>query len=256
MAESPRTARDPIPAIGLSAQDLLANAGGELSDAQQKHLRQQRWLYLAGTLLFSGLLLAVIGLLIYKLQVPTFASRGELFLIIPIMLFWLWLLRRMPATLLSLNRDLREGKIAHIKGRVTCQWQNNIGLIQFPKYEILIGNKSFSLARAQFFQFTNQQEYQVVYTPNAYIFLGATLITHPVVSALPPTLIPEPSTLLNPQEVKLLQLIADGLSNKEVAAALSLSVNTVKMYSSQIYRKLGVSRRTEAIAAARKQGIL
>jgi DNA-binding CsgD family transcriptional regulator len=235
---------------------LLANDGDRLSTAQQKHLRQQRWLYLAGTLLFLILLLSFIGLLIYKFQVPAFASRGELFLIIPIMVFWLWLLRHMPATLLNLNRDLREGKIAHIEGHITCQWQNSIGVIQFPKYEILVGNKTFSLARAQFFQFTNQQEYRVVYTPNANVFLGATLITYPTVSTSPLTLPSEPSTLLTHQEVKLLQLIADGLSNKEVAAALSLSVNTVKMYSSQIYRKLGVSRRTEAIAAARKQGIL
>jgi DNA-binding CsgD family transcriptional regulator len=256
MAESPRPARDPLPAIGLSAQDLLANGDGRLSEPQQKYLRQQRWLYLAGTLLFTFVLLALIGLLIYKLQVPAFASRGELFLTIPITLFWLWLLRRMPATLLNLNRDLRQGKIASLEGRVTCQWQNTIGIIQFPKYEVLVGDKAFSLPRAQFFQFTNQQEYQLVYAPNANIFLGATSLNISTASTLPPTPPPEPSTLLTPQEVKLLQLIADGLSNKEVAAALSLSVNTVKMYSSQIYRKLGVSRRTEAIAAARKQGIL
>ena len=49
--------------------------------------------------------------------------------------------------------------------------------------------------------------------------------------------------------------VAD-ITARTVARTLSLSVNTIKMYASQIYRKLGVQRRTEAVAYARRVGLL
>jgi LuxR family maltose regulon positive regulatory protein len=61
---------------------------------------------------------------------------------------------------------------------------------------------------------------------------------------------------LSAQEVKVLTLIAQGLSNKEVAATVHLSVRTVKWYTSSIFAKLIVSSRTQAIAKARQLKIL
>jgi two-component system, NarL family, response regulator DevR len=51
---------------------------------------------------------------------------------------------------------------------------------------------------------------------------------------------------LSPQEKRVLALIADGCTNKEVAAQLNLSEKTVKNYLSTIFEKLNVSRRSEA----------
>lgn len=51
---------------------------------------------------------------------------------------------------------------------------------------------------------------------------------------------------LSPQERRVLALIADGLTNKEVAAQLNLSDKTVKNYLSTVFEKLHVSRRAEA----------
>jgi LuxR family maltose regulon positive regulatory protein len=61
---------------------------------------------------------------------------------------------------------------------------------------------------------------------------------------------------LSAREVKVLTLLSQGLSNKEAAARLYLSVRTVKWYTSNIYAKLGVSSRTQAIAKARQLQIL
>jgi len=61
---------------------------------------------------------------------------------------------------------------------------------------------------------------------------------------------------LSARELKVLTLLAQGLSNKEVAATLYLSVRTVKWYTSNIYGKLDVSSRTQAIAKARQLDIL
>jgi len=61
---------------------------------------------------------------------------------------------------------------------------------------------------------------------------------------------------LTSREQDILQLIAMGMTNKEIADQLSLSVNTIKMYVSQVYEELSVNRRTEAVAQARKLKLL
>jgi ATP/maltotriose-dependent transcriptional regulator MalT len=61
---------------------------------------------------------------------------------------------------------------------------------------------------------------------------------------------------LTPRELNVLQLLARGLSNQEVAAELILSVGTVKFYTGQIYGKLGVNSRTQAIVHARELQLL
>jgi DNA-binding NarL/FixJ family response regulator len=67
---------------------------------------------------------------------------------------------------------------------------------------------------------------------------------------------PAPSVdALTPQEVRLLQLMADGLSNKAIALAVSLSENTVKYHIKNILAKLGVHNRTEAAAYAIRTGL-
>jgi len=61
---------------------------------------------------------------------------------------------------------------------------------------------------------------------------------------------------LTNRELEVLQLITDGLSNREIADKLVISTGTAKYYTSQIYRKLQVTSRTQAIAMARELEIL
>jgi NarL family two-component system response regulator LiaR len=65
-----------------------------------------------------------------------------------------------------------------------------------------------------------------------------------------------PAQDLTPRETELLQLMAQGLSNKEIAMALSLSENTVKYHLKNVLQKLGAHNRTEAAAHAIRNGIL
>jgi LuxR family maltose regulon positive regulatory protein len=62
--------------------------------------------------------------------------------------------------------------------------------------------------------------------------------------------------LLTERELEVLRLIADGRSNREIAELLSLALNTVKSYNRNIFGKLLVERRTEAVARARELGLL
>jgi predicted ATPase/DNA-binding CsgD family transcriptional regulator len=64
------------------------------------------------------------------------------------------------------------------------------------------------------------------------------------------------SDQLNEREKAILEWLSKGLSNQEIADELYLSLNTVKWYNQQIYSKLGVSSRTQAIASAKDQGLL
>lgn len=68
---------------------------------------------------------------------------------------------------------------------------------------------------------------------------------------------PEPAqTTLTPKEVDIVQLIAAGLTNKEIGQALFLSPNTVKFHISTIMRKLDVKRRTEVVHKATSNDLI
>jgi LuxR family maltose regulon positive regulatory protein len=61
---------------------------------------------------------------------------------------------------------------------------------------------------------------------------------------------------LSPRELEVLRLIAQGLSNQEIADRLFLALSTVKGYTRTIFDKLQVQRRTEAVVRARELGLL
>jgi len=61
---------------------------------------------------------------------------------------------------------------------------------------------------------------------------------------------------LSEREIEVLQLIAEGLTNQEVATRLYLSLHTVKVHARNIYGKLGVKNRTQAVAKGKALGIL
>jgi len=59
---------------------------------------------------------------------------------------------------------------------------------------------------------------------------------------------------LTERERQVLQLTAEGLANKQIAASLDISENTVKFHLSSLYAKLGVTSRTEAVRAGARRG--
>jgi DNA-binding CsgD family transcriptional regulator/tetratricopeptide (TPR) repeat protein len=81
----------------------------------------------------------------------------------------------------------------------------------------------------------------------------ATLPPPAAASSTPGEALPEPLTA---RELAVLRLIATGRSNREIADELFLSVNTIRSYCHQIFSKLGVGSRTQAVARARSLGLL
>ncbi len=65
-----------------------------------------------------------------------------------------------------------------------------------------------------------------------------------------------PTVELTVRELEIIAHLAEGLSNKEIAAALNVSARTVNFHLDNIYSKLGVNTRTEAVVYALKQGLI
>jgi DNA-binding NarL/FixJ family response regulator len=85
-----------------------------------------------------------------------------------------------------------------------------------------------------------------------------TMLAHPPTQSTTPAT-PLPASLpeaLSERELELLRLIARGLKNREIADQLVISVNTVKVHINNIYGKLGVSSRVQAVARAQELTLL
>ena len=123
-------------------------------------------------------------------------------------------------------------------------WQNKETLL--PGYAGL-ARAYHALAQPQ-----QAQEAQKAYAELAGAELASTEPTSPQAQAvLPPA---EVYTLVEPlseRELEVLSLIAEGLTNQEIALRLHLSLGTVKVHAHNIYGKLDVNGRTQAVAKAR-----
>ena len=65
-----------------------------------------------------------------------------------------------------------------------------------------------------------------------------------------------PAGSLSPRERDVLELIATGATNAEIATSLHLSPHTVKEHASAVYRKLDVRNRAEAVQRAQRLGLV
>ncbi len=216
-------------------------------------------------MVFFVLLVILIIAISIKIRFPSFASHGELFIGLPVGLLWLWLFRSYPRLWVQTCQELRKRNVLTVDGQVQCEIGGNVGLIQVPHYLIHITEHDFKVEKQIYFQFKNREYYKIIYTPLSKTLLGGVQVPASIQSvtmkknkkiesqANADEILIDP---LTNQEKKILQRIATGLSNKEIASELALSTNTIKMYTSKLYRKLGVRRRTEAIARARELDLL
>ncbi len=61
---------------------------------------------------------------------------------------------------------------------------------------------------------------------------------------------------VTPRELEILELIANGMSNREIAEKLFVSENTVKTHSSRLFDKLSAKRRTQAVQIGKELGLI
>ena len=88
------------------------------------------------------------------------------------------------------------------------------------------------------------------------LFIGARVIAPPAAAPFDGNPRALASLGISPRELRVLEELAAGHSNKEIAARLHVSPHTVKTHVARLLEKLEAKRRTDAIARARELGIL
>ena len=89
------------------------------------------------------------------------------------------------------------------------------------------------------------------------LWVGSPALAQSLLERQPVSMLDDAERVINPltdRERQVLQLTAEGLANKQIAAALDISENTVKFHLSSLYAKLGVTSRTEAVRAGARRG--
>jgi DNA-binding NarL/FixJ family response regulator len=77
-----------------------------------------------------------------------------------------------------------------------------------------------------------------------------------VAAVLPEARMEEPAEPLTPRETQVLEMLAEGLSNKEIAARLGISDHTAKFHVNSILAKLNAGKRTEAVMRGIRIGLI
>lgn len=123
-------------------------------------------------------------------------------------------------------------------------------------------------AGALVLQWLDYQRFARAHSNDIYVFLiAAAFLVVGVVIGVRVFSPPRPATFdgnpkaqaalgISPRELEILQEIAAGRSNKEIAARLDVSPNTVKTHIARLFEKLQAKRRTDAINKARELGIV
>ena len=88
------------------------------------------------------------------------------------------------------------------------------------------------------------------------VWAGARLFRRPPPAPFEPNTRARESLGVSERELEVLQLLAAGRSNKEIATALEVSPNTVKTHVAKLFEKLEAKRRTQAISRARELGMV
>ena len=126
-------------------------------------------------------------------------------------------------------KALRAGVAAYVRRNVP--WEDLLKVLQdvrrgdYPINEIVLGEPQIAaLVLTEFRSLTAEEEVENIYSP------------------------------LSPREIEVLELVAGGRTNKEIAVNLDISNQTVKNHISSILRKLAVNDRTQAVVYAMRRG--
>jgi NarL family two-component system response regulator YdfI len=126
---------------------------------------------------------------------------------------------------------------------------------------ILVGTPA---ARARLRLELDDLRFDIVAECDSFAEAGAVTISADAVIIARETTPPDPTAEesewieepLTPREIEVLELLAEGRSNKSIAERLGISDQTVKFHLASIFGKLGASTRTEAVRLALRRGLI
>jgi len=176
---------------------------------------------------------------------PDLVFRTPVIAFLPLAVVWLYLTRHAYGDWIAARRDRREGGALAITGPARLRQKARPGLFAGLGDTLLVEDRSFSVERDLADRIIPGRTITVRYAPHSGALLSVEEAGGPAQ--------PEAVTLSEPltrRERELLALIAEGLTDKDIARRLNLSPATVRTYNSALYAKLGITRRTQAVAIA------
>ena len=194
-----------------------------------------------GSALILVLLIGLLWLFYEKLSADTLFRRGQLFLVVPLCAFWIWLLKSCPRSLTTQIKDIRSGDTHTLEGICHVQTHRGIGLIAPLKHYVVVNG----------FRMTAN------HVPNIDNLAGLNVtIRKAALSGTLLSIVPsgddngDTDIDITRSDRERLQLISEGLSDKVIARELGLSPSTVRTYNSALFKRLGASGRQEAVEIA------
>lgn len=223
-----------------------------LADDERRELRAWRSRQALAVCVLGLVLLPALSLAIVAVaSAPENLFRTPLAVLIPAGLLWIWLLGRAPVRWLRAREDERTGDIRSVRGEVAVDIRRGVGLIAPSRYVLRIRNETFEIGAFWAEQLIPGKTYTVRFAPRSRAVVSIARQDRTAVHDEAPADID-----LTRRERDLLRLIAEGLTDKEIARELNLSPATVRTYNSDLYAKLGISRRTQAVPIADRLGLL
>lgn len=244
------------------AHDVLTTYEMLISRWQSAHIHQQRLAALrAFVLLQQGLIAPVIDWMTDHNYTITDNWNGQTALVYDVLVQALFVLNRQDESLELLQRLIAVDQQAGNQGRLVRLYA------RYAAYQHQLGDTENALASLELALQYGQPDGYV----RSFLNVGAPLYTllkialargmnavyirHLLTQADELTDLP-PTDILSPREVEVLCLLGEGCSNGEIAHRLFIAESTVKRHLINIYHKLNVHNRTEAIVRARELALL
>lgn len=171
-------------------------------------------------------------------------------ILLPALIFWGWLLRLAPVRWRRAGRDLKAGIVDQCRGIAMVRERRGIGILAPSRQWLHVGTRQFELPSFWSEQVLPGLGYRVRFAPHS----GAILSISREAAAEEAVKLPD-GLELSSRDRALIRLIAEGLTDKDIARELNLSPTTVRTYNSELYSRLGIERRTQVRALAEAWGL-
>lgn len=253
----------PARAIGVACENRgMPGAPLSITPEEARALRAARASALRAVVLL--VLVAAAAIVASIASARGMLDPGALAGVLLLCAWWTWLLRRAPARWRAAGRDLARGQAQWLDGVAAIRLHRGIGLLAPSSHRLLLGERCFSISAAQARALREGWPVRARIAPASGVLLsvarhaqaGTPDAMPAAASEATPPQASDSAVHLSAREAELLQLIAAGHADKEIARRLGLEPATVRTYNSQLYARLGARRRTEAVARARSLGLI
>lgn len=202
------------------------------------------------------LVIGFISIVFIAYRFPDVFPQDQHYVLLPLILFWLFLFRRTPAMVFALRRDAKESSVASVEGLALLHNKPGFRIVFSPSQQLSVDGHSFDLNDYPQEKCYVGRNVTLYYLPHSKLLLSVTPLQKQNINDGSADSQSSTATDLTELEISIVQLMAGGDSDKIIARKLNLEPATIRTYNSTLYRKLGVNTRKQAADKAGDLGLL